>query len=185
MPVLRQYNSHIFVTHVVSTSPSLLPRVAVHALFCQRDLLTDKKVVGTFGDGTARFTAATAAAAERAAAAANAVNTSSNPAPSAVSWRAEEESGKGREAVDQSGRLAGFLSTVLKGLVDAEDKHQVRQAWVTGWFGVGLPAEHPLTEPYTRTFSTGRSVKADAGGSRRWILSNHRNGELRFASGRL
>eukprot|EP00903_Cladosiphon_okamuranus_P017097 g15753.t1 len=90
-----------------------------------RDLLTDKKVVGTFGDGTARFTAATAAAAN---AVNPVVNPASNPAPSAVSWRAEDDSAKGREVVDESEseRLAGFLSTVLKGLqvVDAEETHQ-------------------------------------------------------------
>eukprot|EP00752_Nemacystus_decipiens_P012162 g10781.t1 len=91
-----------------------------------RDLLTDKKVVDTFGDGTARFTAATTAAAERAAAA-NDSAPASKPAPSAVPWRAEGESSKGGEAEDDSGRLAGFLSSVLKGLDDAEDKQQTAE----------------------------------------------------------
>lgn len=62
-----------------------------------------------------------------------------------------------RRAKEESGRLAGFLSTVLKGLVDAEDKEQVREAWVKGWFGM----VHPGVALCAST-SPSRSVKADA-----------------------
>lgn len=51
--------------------------------------------------------------------------------------RAEHESTRGGGAEDESGRLAGFLSTVLKGLVDAEDKDKVRDAWVIRWVTTG------------------------------------------------
>lgn len=91
----------------------------------QHDLLTDKKVAGTFGDGTARYTAAAAAAAERVALG-SARKPTSKPTSSEASRGLD---GSTREAKDEgdSGRLAGFLSSVLKGLADAEVEDQVRK----------------------------------------------------------
>ncbi|CAM9421976.1 unnamed protein product [Ectocarpus fasciculatus] len=89
------------------------------------DLLTDEKVVGTFGDGTARFTAAAAAAAERVALGSNRKPTS-KPTPSEASRGLDGNSVQAKDEED-SGRLAGFLSSVLKGLAGAEVEDQVRQ----------------------------------------------------------
>eukprot|EP00904_Undaria_pinnatifida_P002092 jgi/Undpi1/11884/HiC_scaffold_4.g01583.m1 len=90
-----------------------------------RDLLTDTRLAGTFGDGTARFAAATAAAAERAAVAADskcAPNSASVEAALDAKTTATRGSSvrKDGEKEDENTRLAGFLSRVLKGMTDAE-----------------------------------------------------------------
>ncbi|CAM9204268.1 unnamed protein product [Hapterophycus canaliculatus] len=89
-----------------------------------RDLLTDGKVAGTFGDGTARFTAATAAAAERVAVTSDKKKPVSNSSSCEVAWGAVGGSAKVSEDEHESGRLAGFLSRVLKGLADAEGEDE-------------------------------------------------------------
>ncbi|CAB1120271.1 unnamed protein product [Ectocarpus sp. CCAP 1310/34] len=86
------------------------------------DLLTDKKVAGTFGDGTARYTAAAAAAAERVALG-GARRPTSNSTSSEASKGLDGSTRKAKDEED-SGRLAGFLSSVLKGLADAEVEDQ-------------------------------------------------------------
>lgn len=93
----------------------------------QRDLLTDVKVAGTFGDGTARFTAAAAAAAERAASTCDNGEPASNPSCCEVSWGGAGGSGNGREDRDESARLAEFLSSALRGLADADADNEVRR----------------------------------------------------------
>ncbi|CAM9493820.1 unnamed protein product [Scytosiphon promiscuus] len=89
-----------------------------------RDLLTDGKVADTFGDGTARFTAATAAAVQRAAVSSDTGKAISDHSSCEVSWGAAGGPAKGREDgdEDETKRLAGFLSSVLKGLADAEEE---------------------------------------------------------------
>lgn len=78
--------------------------------FAQRDLLTDDKVSGQFGDGTVRFAAATAAAEERVAdaaatAAVAAINFSkscvTNPYPGAAQYVEVGEMAAGQEVVAQ------------------------------------------------------------------------------------
>ncbi|CAM9331675.1 unnamed protein product, partial [Laminaria digitata] len=93
-----------------------------------RDLLTDTRLADTFGDGTARFATATAAAKERATASAN---PKSAPYPASVKAAYEAEIGAPRGSVaskegegdkeDETARLAGFLSSVLRGMTDAEE----------------------------------------------------------------
>lgn len=94
-----------------------------------------------FGDGTARFTAATAAAAKRATAA-KGVKSASRPVSSEILWGADGGVAKGREDdKDESGRLAGFLSNVLKGLVDAEeggDEVRDRREECTAYMGAAI-----------------------------------------------
>lgn len=79
-------------------------------------------MAGTFGDGTARFAAATAAAKERAAAAGDS-KSASNPAPVKASCPVQTGVPRGSIAPqgegdkeDETTRLAGFLSSVLRGL---------------------------------------------------------------------
>lgn len=96
-----------------------------------RDLLTDTRLAGTFGDGTARFAAATAAAAERAAATAG---SKSAPNPAQAKPARATETGVPRGAVapqegegdteDETTRLADFLSSVLRGMTDAEEESE-------------------------------------------------------------
>lgn len=86
----------------------------------------------TFGDGTARFATATAAAKERATASAN---PKSAPYPAPVKAACEAEIGAPRGSVaskegegdkeDETSRLAGFLSSVLRGMTDAEELSEV------------------------------------------------------------
>lgn len=89
-------------------------------------------MAGTFGDGTARFAAATAAAKKRAAATAGS-NYASNPAPVKTTCAAQTgvprgsvapQEGEG-EKEDETARLAGFLSSVLRGMT--EEVRAVRQ----------------------------------------------------------
>ncbi|CBJ28093.1 acetyltransferase [Ectocarpus siliculosus] len=87
------------------------------------DLLTDEKVAGTFGDGTTRFTAAAAAAAERVALGSTRKPTS-KPASSEASRGLDGNNTVQSKDEEDSGRLAGFLSSVLKGLADAEVEDQ-------------------------------------------------------------
>lgn len=98
----------------------------------QRDLLTDSKLEGTFGGGTARFAAATAAAAERVAAA-KAPNFSSRSASAEAAEGVSRDAPRGdaelvteEQEDDDSRRLAGFLLSVLKGLGDADKEVQVK-----------------------------------------------------------
>lgn len=86
--------------------------------------------MGTFGDGTARFTAATAAAAERTAVA-NGVKSAPKPKSNDIPRAAKGASVASMGVEDDSGRLAGFLSTVLKGLTDAGGEDEVSK--VQGW----------------------------------------------------
>lgn len=99
----------------------------------QRDLLTDTRLAGTFGDGTARFAAATAAAAERAAVVADskcAPNSASVEAALDAKTTATRGSSirKDGEKEDENTRLAGFLSSVLKGMTDVEQLSEVSQS---------------------------------------------------------
>lgn len=115
------------------TTPLPSPYIIWPAL-SQRDLLTDTRLAGTFGDGTARFAAATAAAAERAAAAAG---PKSVPNPAQAKPARATETGVPRGAVapqegegdteDETTRLADFLSSVLRGMTDAEEESEVRR----------------------------------------------------------
>ncbi|CAN0535515.1 unnamed protein product [Ectocarpus sp. 12 AP-2014] len=89
------------------------------------DLLTDKEVAGTFGDGTARYTAAAAAAAERVALG-GARKPTWKPTSSEASRGLDGSTRKAKDEED-SGRLAGFLSSVLKGLADAEVEDQEKK----------------------------------------------------------
>lgn len=98
----------------------------------QRDLLSDKAVVGEFGEGSARFTAATAAAVIAAEKLPAASVTASGPTTAASvdatggGGHTEGPSGQQRETAgstkeDDSRGLAAFLSTVLKGLADVDE----------------------------------------------------------------
>lgn len=120
----------VSIQSVTAPLPSLY--IFWPALF-QRDLLTDTRLAGTFGDGTARFAAATAAAAERAAAAAGPKSVP-NPAPVKPARATETGVPRGTAAPqegegdkeDETTRLAGFLSSVLRGMTDAEEVSEVR-----------------------------------------------------------
>lgn len=122
-----------------SVTTPLPPPYIVWPALSQRDLLTDTRLVGTFGDGTARFTAATAAAAERAAAAADS-KSAPNHAPVKADCAAETGVPRGSVAPqqgegykeDETTNLAGFLSSVLRGMIDAEELSEVRHKQAGG-----------------------------------------------------
>lgn len=94
-------------------------------------------MASTFGDGTARFAAATAAAAERAAATADS-KSGPNSASVEAALVAETTVTRGSdipkegEKEDEATRLAGFLSTVLRGMTDAEQLSEVSQKQAGG-----------------------------------------------------